>query len=29
MEDAEDDLSEEKPDAHSELSQTSDLENFT
>ena len=28
MEDAEDDLSEEKP-AHSELSQTSDLENFT
>ena len=29
MEDAEDDLSEEKPDAHSELSQTSDLESFT
>ena len=29
MEDAEDDLSEEMPDAHSELSQTSDLENFT
>lgn len=29
MEDAEDDLSEEMPDAHSELSQTSDLESFT
>lgn len=29
MEGAEDDLSEEKPDAHSELSQTSDLESFT
>lgn len=29
MEDAEDDLSDEMPDEHSELSQTSDLENFT
>ena len=29
MEDAEDNLSDEMPDEHSELSQTSDLENFT